>query len=143
MATGQWRLRSLRFLNDRAPALNHDYLSCQWTWVLFRLSFLHIFFTQALVLSRFFAVKDARVGEFIFPLAMGNFIGPLALGTLFARIGRRTMISASFIVAGLLLTLTGVCFRSVSLTATTLAIAWSARPLSVVADDGRRLGLNG
>jgi MFS family permease len=85
-----------------------------------------IFFTQALVLSRFFGVTDARVGLFIIPLALGNFLGPLLLGTLFDRIGRKVMIAVSFIASGGLLIGTGVLFQWGLLTATTLTVGWVA-----------------
>jgi MFS family permease len=83
-----------------------------------------IFFTQALVLSEFFGVKDARVGLFIIPLALGNFLGPLLLGTLFDRIGRKVMIAASFIAAGGFLIGTGMLFQWGLLGATTLTLGW-------------------
>jgi len=83
-----------------------------------------IFFTQALVLSRFFGVRDARVGLFIIPLALGNFLGPLLLGPLFDRIGRKTMIALSFIAAGVLLIATGLLFQAGLLSATTLTLGW-------------------
>lgn len=83
-----------------------------------------IFFTQALVLSRFFGVRDARVGLFIIPLALGNFLGPLLLGPLFDRIGRKAMIALSFIAAGVLLIATGLLFQAGLLSATTLTLGW-------------------
>ena len=49
-----------------------------------------IFFTYALVLTRFYGVADARVGLYIVPFAVGNFLGPLLLGPLFDRLGRRS-----------------------------------------------------
>jgi MFS family permease len=83
-----------------------------------------IFFTQALVLSKFFGVKDARVGLFIIPLALGNFLGPLLLSTLFDRIGRKVMIATSFITAGGLLVGTGLLFQAGLLGATSLTVGW-------------------
>jgi MFS family permease len=83
-----------------------------------------IFFTQALVLSKHFGVRDARVGLFIVPLALGNFLGPMLLGTLFDRIGRKVMIAACFVTSGVLLVLTGLLFQAGLLTATTLTVAW-------------------
>jgi MFS family permease len=83
-----------------------------------------IFFTQALVLSKFFGIRDAQVGLFIIPLAVGNFLGPLLLGTLFDRVGRKTMITVSFILSGGLLIITGVLFQAGLLSATTLTIGW-------------------
>jgi MFS family permease len=83
-----------------------------------------IFFTQALVLSKFFGVRDERVGLFIIPLAAGNFLGPLLLGHLFDRIGRKTMIATSFIAAGVLLVATGLLFQAGLLDATSLTVGW-------------------
>jgi len=85
-----------------------------------------IFFTQALVLSKHFGVRDASVGFFIVPLAVGNLLGPIVLGTLFDRIGRKVMIATSFIAAGGLLIVTGTLFQAGVLSATTLTAAWVA-----------------
>jgi len=84
-----------------------------------------IFFTQALVLAKFFKVSDARVGLFIIPLALGNFVGPLALGSLFDRVGRRVMITSTFILSGALLVATGLLLQRQVLTATTLTVCWT------------------
>ncbi len=85
-----------------------------------------IFFTYALVLSRFYAVPEARVGYYIFPFALGNFLGPLVLGRLFDSWGRRRMIAATYGVAGVGLLMTGWWFAKDALTATQLSLAWSA-----------------
>ena len=84
-----------------------------------------IFFTYALVLTRFYAVDPARIGLFIFPFAAGNVLGPLVLGPLFDRIGRRRMIAATYALSGVGLTLTGLGFLAGVLDATTQTIAWS------------------
>ena len=42
-----------------------------------------IFFTYALVLTRFYGVPAAAIGWYILPFALGNFLGPLVLGPLF------------------------------------------------------------
>ena len=42
-----------------------------------------IFFSYALVLTRFYGVPAASVGWYILPFALGNFVGPLVLGPLF------------------------------------------------------------
>ena len=44
------------------------------------------------------------------PFALGNFAGPLLLGRLFDSIGRRTMITATYALSGVLLTGTGWLF---------------------------------
>ena len=48
-----------------------------------------IFFTYALMLTRFYGIAEERVGYYIFPFALGNFLGPLLLGRLFDGVGRR------------------------------------------------------
>ncbi|MBV8458041.1 MAG: MFS transporter, partial [Acetobacteraceae bacterium] len=52
-----------------------------------------IFFTYALVLTRFYAVPADRVGLYILPFAVGNFLGPLLLGRFFDTLGRKLMIA--------------------------------------------------
>jgi len=85
-----------------------------------------IFFTYALVLSRFYGVADERVGYYIFPFAIGNFLGPLVLGRLFDSWGRRKMIAVTYGVAGIALLVTGYLFARDALTATQLSLLWSA-----------------
>jgi MFS family permease len=84
-----------------------------------------IFFTEALVLTRFFHVASGSVGLYIFPFAIGNLLGPLVLGNLFDTVGRKTMISFTYIVSGLLLIGTGMLFVSGALTATTITLCWT------------------
>lgn len=85
-----------------------------------------IFFTYALVLTDFYGVPAAHVGWYILPFALGNFLGPLLLGRLFDTVGRRPMIASTYIVSGLLLTLSGWLFAQGLLDATTQTIAWTA-----------------
>lgn len=85
-----------------------------------------IFFTYALVLTRFYAVGEADVGLYIFPFAAGNVLGPLLLGPLFDRVGRRVMIAATYALSGLTLALTGVGFVLDLFSAATQTLAWSA-----------------
>ena len=84
-----------------------------------------IFFTYALVLTRFHAVEPAQVGLYIFPFAAGNFLGPLLLGPLFDRVGRRVMITVTYALSGIGLALTGFAFLLDLLDATTQTFAWS------------------
>jgi MFS family permease len=83
-----------------------------------------VYFTYALVLVTFFRIPDDRVGLYLIPIGLGNFVGALVLGRLFDTIGRRTMISATYIGSGLLLIGTGVLFRNGSLSASTLTACW-------------------
>jgi MFS family permease len=85
-----------------------------------------IFFTHALVLTRFYGVPAAQVAYYIFPFALGNVLGPLVLGPLFDRVGRRRMIGATYALSGIGLALIGVAFLQDWFTATTQALAWSA-----------------
>ncbi|MDA7416281.1 MFS transporter [Xenophilus arseniciresistens] len=85
-----------------------------------------IFFTYALVLTRFHGVPDAKVALYIFPFALGNVLGPLLLGPLFDRVGRRRMIALTYVGAGIGLGLTGWAFMAGLLDARSQALAWSA-----------------
>jgi MFS family permease len=84
-----------------------------------------IFFTYALVLTRFFAVPADRVGLYILPFALGNFLGPLLLGPLFDTLGRRPMIAATYALSGILLALSGLLFAWGALDATTQTLLWT------------------
>jgi len=85
-----------------------------------------IFFTYALVLTRFHHVDEAQVGLYIVPFAIGNVLGPLLLGPLFDRVGRRVMIALTYALSGVALALTGWGFVAGVLNATTQTLAWSA-----------------
>jgi MFS family permease len=91
-------------------------------------SFLYnsVFFTFGLILAHFYNIPSERVGFYILPLAIGNFCGPLLLGTLFDTVGRRKMISLTFALSGVLLTITAVLFGLGRLTAFTQTAAWIA-----------------
>src|SRR4029077_14864413 len=54
-----------------------------------------VFFTYALILTRFYNVPAGHTGSDLLPFALGNFAGPLILGHFFDVIGRRQMISAT------------------------------------------------
>jgi MFS family permease len=83
-----------------------------------------IFFTYALVLTKFYGVEASDVGWYILPFAAGNFLGPVVLGRLFDTHGRRLMISLTYAVSGLLLVVVGVLFERDLLTAATQTIGW-------------------
>jgi MFS family permease len=85
-----------------------------------------IFFTYALVLTRFYAVDASKVGLYILPFALGNVLGPLVLGPLFDRVGRRVMIASTYGLSAVGLVLTGIGFLHGVLDATTQTLAWSA-----------------
>jgi MFS family permease len=83
-----------------------------------------IFFTFALVLTDFFGIAANQVGWYILPFAAGNFLGPLLLGRLFDTVGRRTMITFTYGISGVLLALSGYLFAIGVLSAQTQTIAW-------------------
>jgi MFS family permease len=90
-------------------------------------SFLYnaVFFTYALVLGKFHHVAPQSVGWYLLPFAVFNFLGPLLLGRFFDTIGRRTMLTATYGIAGVLLASTGYLFAQGYLTAVTQTMAWS------------------
>jgi MFS family permease len=80
------------------------------------------FFTFGDVLGSFEQLKvdPSKVGYYIAVFAASNFIGPLVLSPLFDTLGRVTMIASTYIIAGVLLAVTG--FMLGSLTGTTLTM---------------------
>jgi len=84
-------------------------------------SFLYnaIFFTYGLVLKQFYKVPDGRLPYYFIAFAVGNLAGPLLLGHLFDTVGRRKMISGTYLLSGVLLTITAVLFQAGTLTALT------------------------
>ena len=83
-----------------------------------------IFFTYALVLTRFYAVPAAKTGLYLLPFALGNFAGPLLLGRWFDRFGRRAMIAATYVISAVLLWGTGLLFARGVLSAQEQTFLW-------------------
>ncbi|MBF8766474.1 MFS transporter [Pseudomonas putida] len=83
-----------------------------------------IFFTYALVLTDFYDVPSSSVGWYVLPFALGNFCGPLLLGRLFDVLGRRIMISTTYALSGVLLTLSGYLFEQGMINAVEQTMAW-------------------
>jgi len=90
-------------------------------------SFLYnsIFFTYTLVLTKFFGVSESITPVYLIAFAAGNLIGPLTIGHLFDTIGRRKMISGTYIISGVLLAGTAVLFDAGILNAITQTVAWA------------------
>jgi MFS family permease len=84
-----------------------------------------IFFTYALILTKFYDIPDRNIGYFMLPFALGNVLGPLLLGRLFDTLGRKPMIAATYAIAGALLCVTGWLFAQGALTAESQTIAWT------------------
>ena len=84
-----------------------------------------IFFTYALVLVKFYDLPAQKVGLYLFPFAIGNFFGPLLLGHWFDSVGRKQMITLTYMLSGILLAVSGWLFHQGLLTAATQAICWT------------------
>ncbi len=84
-----------------------------------------VFFTYSLVLSTFYHIPSDGVAFYLIPFAIGNFLGPLTIGRLFDTIGRRKMISFTYMLSGVLLAITGWMFVQGWLNAVTQTICWT------------------
>jgi hypothetical protein len=69
-----------------------------------------IFFTYALILVQFYQVPATSVSLYLFPFALGNLLGPILMGHWFDTIGRKTMITLTYGLSGILLAITGYLF---------------------------------
>ncbi|MFI8187266.1 MFS transporter [Streptomyces sp. NPDC085946] len=78
------------------------------------------------ILTTFFDVPTGNTGYYFAVIAVGNFLGPLLLGKLFDTVGRRVMISGTYLLSGLLLFGTAWLFDRGSLSAATLTACWCA-----------------
>jgi MFS family permease len=67
-----------------------------------------ITFDLGTLLSTYFGVASGSVPFYIAIWAIGNFLGPLTLGRLFDTVGRKPMISGTYLLSALLAGLTGV-----------------------------------
>jgi MFS family permease len=89
-------------------------------------SFLYnaIFFTYALVLTKIYGVPATSTAYYFMFFAAGNLLGPPLIGRLFDTIGRRKMISGTYFVAAVLLTLSALLFKAGALDAVTQTLCW-------------------
>ncbi|MFJ9713484.1 MFS transporter [Streptomyces sp. NPDC101234] len=76
------------------------------------------------ILTTFFDVPTGDTGYYFVVIAVGNFLGPLLLGKLFDTVGRRVMISSTYLLSGVLLFLTAWLFGRGVLSAGTLTACW-------------------
>lgn len=83
-----------------------------------------VFFTYALVLTKFYGVAPTRIGLYLLPFAAGNLLGPMLLGHFFDTVGRRTMIVLTYGVGGILIAVAGYGLVGGWLTATTQTLVW-------------------
>ena len=89
-------------------------------------SFLYnaIFFTYTLVLGKFYGVASESAPLYLIAFAVGNLAGPLTIGHFFDTVGRRKMITGTYLLSGVLLAISAVLFNAGVLNAVTQTIAW-------------------
>lgn len=83
-----------------------------------------IFFTYAMILTDFYGIPTEHVGWYILPFAAGNVLGPILLGRFFDTLGRRIMITFTYLISGLLLAATGYLFVHGTISAEAQTAAW-------------------
>lgn len=83
-----------------------------------------VFFTYSLVLTKLLGVPDDVAPWALVPIAVGNFLGPMLLGHLFDSVGRRFMITLSYVGSGVLLVGTALMFDAKLLDAFWLTVCW-------------------
>jgi MFS family permease len=82
-------------------------------------------FGMVSILTTFFHASKANAPLYIIPFAIGNLLGPWILGPLFDSVGRKIMISSTYLLSGGMLLVTAFLFHQKLLTATTLTICWA------------------
>jgi MFS family permease len=89
-------------------------------------SFLYnaIFFTYALVLTKVYGVGSGSTEYYFMLFALGNLVGPLLLGHFFDSVGRRKMISGTYLLSAVLLAVSAVLFKAGDLNAVTQTVCW-------------------
>jgi len=75
------------------------------------------------LLGTYFKVATGNVPYYLAVFAVGNLFGPLVLGRLFDTVGRKPMISGTYLLSGVLLIVTALLFKGHDLTATSLTVA--------------------
>jgi len=75
------------------------------------------------LLGTYFKVSSGNVPYYLAVFAVGNLFGPLVLGRLFDTVGRKPMISGTYLLSGVLLIVTALLFKGHDLTATSLVVA--------------------
>ncbi len=76
------------------------------------------------MLVQFYDVSADKVPLYGLAFAVGNLCGPLILAPLFDSVGRKPMISGTYIISGVLLAISGWMFDQGELTATTQTFCW-------------------
>jgi MFS family permease len=85
-----------------------------------------ITFGYGAILTTFFDTASDHTGYYFAVIAVGNFLGPVLLGRFFDTVGRRPMISGTYLASGVLLFGTAALFDGGHLSAVTLTACWCA-----------------
>jgi MFS family permease len=83
-----------------------------------------ITFGFAQILETFFKIPPNNTGYYYAMIAAGNLLGPLLLARLFDTVGRKPMITGTYVISGLALYGTAWLFHNGSLNALTLTLCW-------------------
>ncbi len=75
------------------------------------------------LLGTYFKVSSGNVPYYLAVFAVGNLFGPLVLGRLFDTVGRKPMISGTYLLSGALLIILALLFKGRDLTAASLVVA--------------------
>jgi MFS family permease len=84
-----------------------------------------ITFGFAQILQTFFKIQPVSAGYYFAIIAVGNLCGPLLLAPLFDTVGRKVMISSTYILSGVLLLGTAWLFDAGHLSAVTMTVSWT------------------
>jgi MFS family permease len=82
-------------------------------------------FGMVAIMTTFFHASKDNAPLYIIPFAAGNLLGPWILGPLFDTLGRKIMISSTYIISGAILLVTAWLFYNHHLSALTLTICWA------------------
>jgi MFS family permease len=75
------------------------------------------------LMETYFHVSTSHAPYYLAIFAVGNLLGPLTLGRLFDTVGRKPMITGTYVGSGLLLAVTALLFNGHHFTAATMIIA--------------------
>ncbi|MFI7601974.1 MFS transporter [Actinoplanes sp. NPDC049681] len=81
-------------------------------------------FGYAQILQTFFDVPSGSTGYYFAVIAVGNLLGPLVLAPLFDSVGRKIMITGTYVLSGVLLLVTAWLFSTGVLDAVTMTACW-------------------
>lgn len=83
-----------------------------------------VFFSFGVFLTSFYGVNDADIGWYVLPFALSNFAGVIVLGHFFDSIGRRIMVTMTYVVSAIALAVTSYLFYHGHLTTGTQVLAF-------------------